>query len=131
MSSDPAPPAPLASPPRDVIPWTPVTIGDPPPCDDCCRYRDFELGSGVVAWRSPSDVPPLPRASEGLSTVASLDPVTDYRLLDVPAGSIIPLPGLADQMPASLVVRFDHGYVRARARRGLTFELGVREEPAP
>lgn len=109
-----------------VIPWTKVRSGGHNP-SDCCNYTDFQNGVATVVWRgkendldfaklSPSRfataAAPLPSRAAYAQTQRELDQ------------TVIPIPGFVRSGPA-LVLRIDHGYVRAFMNRNVSFYLGL------
>jgi hypothetical protein len=112
---------------KSIVPWTTVSaLGNS--TADCCRYRDFQLGPAVIAWRSPSaagrslDVDKY----EDYGTVALQQSprVNTAESRDNNARVPIPIPGFIRHGPA-LTIRVDHGYVRALSGRNLVFQVGL------
>jgi len=109
-----------------VIPWTRVRSGGHNP-NDCCNYSDFQNGVATVAWRGKENnldftellpsrfataAAPLPSRAAYVEGRSELDQ------------TVIPIPGFVRSGPA-LVLRIDHGYVRAFMNRNVTFYLGL------
>lgn len=111
---------------RSAIPWVRLRSNGHKP-NDCCNYSDFQNGVATAAWRGKdsdldfSQLNPSRFATAAAPVTSRALYVRNQKELDQ---SVIPIPGFVRSGP-TLVLRFDHGYVRALMDRNVSFYLGL------